>query len=114
MVKNDKTDPDGPDDPDGNAAAAAVDCAAVESKGGAVAELAPRYASNPGKGGRLVARDVASPFAPKYGSGGAAAASAGAAAASAAAAVAVMPVPPVFFFCGSMWFVVGFVRCRQF
>jgi hypothetical protein len=28
VVKNDKTDPDGPDDPDGNAAAAAVDCAA--------------------------------------------------------------------------------------
>ena len=54
-------DPDGPDDPGGNAAAAAVDCAAVaaaaavdctaiESKGGTVSELAPRNASNPGKG----------------------------------------------------------------
>ena len=40
VVRNDKTDPDGPDDLDGNAAAAAVDCAAVESKGGEVAELA--------------------------------------------------------------------------
>ena len=45
VVKNDKTDPDGPDDLDGNAAAAAVDCAAV----GAVAELAPLNVSNPGK-----------------------------------------------------------------
>jgi hypothetical protein len=53
VVKNDKTDLDSLDDPDGNAAAAAVDCAAVESKGGAVAELAPRNVSNPGKGGRL-------------------------------------------------------------
>jgi hypothetical protein len=40
VVRNDKTDPDGPDDLDGNVAAAAVDCAAVESKGGEVAELA--------------------------------------------------------------------------
>ena len=40
VVRNDKTDPEGPDDLDGNAAAAAVDCAAVESKGGEVAELA--------------------------------------------------------------------------
>jgi len=61
VVKNDKTDPDGPDDPDGNAAAAAVDCAAVESKGGAVAELVARNASNPGNRGRLAARMVASP-----------------------------------------------------
>ena len=58
MVKNDKTDPDGPD---GNAAAAAVDCAAVESKGGAVAELVAQNASNPGNRGRLAARMVASP-----------------------------------------------------
>ena len=109
MVKNDKTDPDGPDN--SNAAAAAVDCAAVESKGGAVAELAPRNVSNPGKGGRLVAWVVASPLAPKYGSiGGAAAASAGAAAASAAAAaVAVMPVPTFFFvFRGGMMVYGGF------
>ena len=100
VLKNDNTDPEGPDDPDGldlpggNAAAAAVDCAAVaaaaavdsaavESKSGTVSELAPRNASNPGKGGRLVARAVGSPVAPKYGTiGGAAAASAGAAAAS--------------------------------
>ena len=89
VLKNDNTDPEGPDDPDGldlpggNAAAAAVDCTAVESKGGTVSELAPRNASNPGKGGRLVARAVGSPVAPKYGTiGGAAAASAGAAAAS--------------------------------
>ena len=109
-MKNDKTDPDGPDDPDGNAAAAAVDCAAVESKGGAVAELAPRNVSNPGKGGRLVAWVVASPLAPKYGSiGGAATASAGATAASAAAAVAVMPVPTFFFvFRGGMMVYGGF------
>ena len=40
VVRNDKTDPDGPDNLDGNAATAAVDCAAVESKGGEVAELA--------------------------------------------------------------------------
>ena len=59
VVKNDKTDPDGPDN--SNAAAAAVDCAAVESKGGAVAELVARNASNPGNRGRLVARMVASP-----------------------------------------------------
>ena len=44
---NDKTDPDGPDDLDGNAATAAVDCAAVESKGGEVAESAARNNSNP-------------------------------------------------------------------
>ena len=113
MVKNDKTDPDGLD---GNAAAAAVDCAAVkikggevaesgtravdcpanESKGGAVAELAPRNVSNLGKGGRLLALVVGPPLAPKYGSiGGSAAASAGAAAAlanpTAAAAAAVVP-----------------------
>ena len=95
LLKNDNTDPEGPDDPDGldlpggNAAAAAVDCAAVtaaavESKGGTVSELArPQNASNPGKGGRLVARAVGSPVAPKYGAiGRAVAASAAAAAAS--------------------------------
>jgi len=82
VVRNDWTDPDRPDHlPDGNAAAAAVDCTANESKGGvvaelasravdcpadeskggAVAELAARNASNPGNGGRLAARAVASP-----------------------------------------------------
>jgi hypothetical protein len=41
VVRNDKTDPDRPDHlPDGNAAAAAVDCTSDESKGGVVAELA--------------------------------------------------------------------------
>jgi len=91
VVRNDKTDPDLPcavdctaDESKGGAvaeelAARAVDCPANESKGGAVAELAARNVSNPGNGGRLVARAVASPLAPKYGSiGGAAAASAGA------------------------------------
>ena len=69
VVINDKTDPDLP-------LPRAVDCTADESKGGAVAELA-RNVSNPGNGGRLAARDVASPLAPKYGLiGGAAAASA--------------------------------------
>jgi hypothetical protein len=47
VVRNDKTDPDGPDNLDGNAATAAVDCAAVESKGGEAAELAARNNSNP-------------------------------------------------------------------
>jgi hypothetical protein len=47
VVKNDKTDPDGPDSNATAAAAAAVDCAAIESKGGAVAELAPPNVSNP-------------------------------------------------------------------
>ena len=42
-------------------AATAVDCPADESKGGAVAELVARNASNPGNGGRLAARLVASP-----------------------------------------------------
>ena len=66
MVRNDKTDPDGPDDPDGNTAAAAVDCVAVESKGGEVAELAARNNSNPGYRGRLlVAWEVASLEAPE-------------------------------------------------
>ena len=59
VVRNDKTDPDLP---------CAVDCTADESKGGAVAELAARNASNPSNGGRLAARAVASPLAPKYGS----------------------------------------------
>ena len=68
MLINDKTDPS-------LLLPRAVDCPADESKGGAVAELA-RNVSNPGKGGRLVARVVATPLAPKY---GAAAASAGAA-----------------------------------
>jgi hypothetical protein len=54
VVRNDKTDPDLP---------RAVDCPANESKGGAVAELAARNASNPSNGGRLLAaRAVASPF----------------------------------------------------
>ena len=100
LLKNDNTDPDGPDLPGGNAAAAAVDCAAVaaaaavdciavESKGGTVSDLAPRNASNPGKEGRLVARVEATPLAPKYGSiGSAAAPSAGAAEESAGAAAA--------------------------
>ena len=84
-------------------AARAVDCPAGESKGGAVAELAAQNVSNPGNGGRLVARDVASPLAPKYGSIG------GAAAASAAAAVAVTPVPTFFFlFLGGMMVCGGF------
>ena len=81
VVINDKTDPDLP-------LPRAVDCTADESKGGAVAELAARNDSNPSNGGRLAARAVGSPVAPKYGSiGGAAAASAGATAASAGAAV---------------------------
>jgi hypothetical protein len=49
VLINDKTDPS-------LLLPRAVDCPADESKGGAVAELA-RNASNPGKGGRLVARD---------------------------------------------------------
>ena len=101
VLKNENTDPDGPDDldgqddPRGNAAAAAVDGTAVDGKGGTVAELAPRNVSNPGKEGRLVARVVATPLAPKSGSGGATAPSAGAAAATAAAWKAVRP--PTFF-----------------
>jgi hypothetical protein len=67
VLKNENTDPDGPDDldgqddPRGNAAAAAVDGTAVDGKGGTVAELAPRNVSNPGKEGRLIARVVATP-----------------------------------------------------
>ena len=86
MVINDKTDPDlllmravdctANESKLGAVAELAVDCPADESRGDAVAELA-RNVSNPGNGGRLVAQDVASPLAPKYGSiGGAAAASA--------------------------------------
>jgi hypothetical protein len=86
VVINDKTDPDLPlpravdctadKSKLGAVAELAVDCPANESKGGAVAELA-RNVSNPGNGERLVAWDVASPLAPKYGLiGGAAAASA--------------------------------------
>ena len=93
MVRNDKTDPDLPGAVDCTAdeskvgvvacSARAVDCPADESKGGAVAELAARNASNPSNGGRLAARAVASPLAPKYGL------IKGAVTASAAAAVAV-------------------------
>jgi len=103
VVRNDKTDPDLPGPVDCTAdeskvgvvaelAARAVDCPADESKGGAVAELAARNASNPSNGGRLAARAVASPLAPKYGS------IKGAAAASAAAAVAVTTSFLFFFF----------------
>ena len=66
MVINDKTDPDLPLPPvvdctadkskGGAVEELAVDCPADESKGGAVAELAARNVSNPGNGGRLVAR----------------------------------------------------------
>jgi hypothetical protein len=84
VVINDKTDPDLPlpravdctadKSKLGAVAELAEDCPVDESKGGAVAELA-RNVSNPGNGRRLVARDVAFPLVPKYGSiGGAAAA----------------------------------------
>jgi len=69
VVINDERDP-------GLLLPRAVDCPADESKGGAVADLAARNASNPGNGGRLAARTVGSPVVPKYGSssiGGAAA-----------------------------------------
>ena len=79
VVRNDKTDPDLPCAVDCTAneskggvvaelAARAVDCPANKSKGGAVAvaELAAQNASNPSNGGRLAARVVASPLAPKY------------------------------------------------
>ena len=128
VLKNENTDPDGPDNPDGpddprgNAAgAAAASAGAVDGKGGTVAEFAPLNVSNPGKEGRLFARVVATPLAPKYGSGGAAAplagavaASAGAAAATAAAWKAVMPPTFFFFVRGGMMVVCGdFVWCRQ-
>ena len=48
-LRNDKTDPNLP-------LPRAVDCTADESKGGAVAELVARNASNPGNRGRLAAR----------------------------------------------------------
>ena len=98
---NDKTDPS-------LLLPRAVDCPADESKGGAVAELA-RNVSNPGNGGRLAARDVASPLAPKYGLIG------GAAAASAAAAVAVTTsFLFFFFFFGGMRFVVVLLAVGSF
>ena len=123
VVRNDKTDPDLPCAVDCTAdkskggvvaelAARAVDCPADESKGGAVAELAAQNASNPSNGGRLAARAVASPLAPKYGLiGGAAAASA----ASAAAAVAVTTsFLFFFFFFGGMRFVVVLLAVGSF
>ena len=121
VVRNDKTDPDLPlavgctaDESKGGVvaelAARAVDCPADESKGGAVAELAAQNASNPSNGGRLAARAVASPLAPKYGLIG------GAAAASAAAAVAVTTsfLFFFFFFFGGMRFVVVLLTVGSF
>ena len=79
VVRNDKTDPDLPlcsrlhRRREQGGCSSRVGCSSSRlprrrEQGGAVAELAAQNASNPSNGGRLAARAVASPLAPKYGS----------------------------------------------